>query len=286
MLKGLWKPLCAIVAVSGIMALNPALAAWELDMPVGVTTLSDMIRDLHHEILIICTITGALLFGVMGYALFTFRKSRGVKAASFSHNTTAEIIWTIIPIFVLIYMAVPSARAILEIEDSSNPDLTIKVTGYQWKWGYEYLDNGVAFFANMDEASAAAARLGSGIDVMEIENYLRDVDKRMVVPVGKKVRILLTANDVIHAWWVPQLYIKKDAIPGFVNEMWFTATETGVFRGQCAELCGRGHGFMPIVVEVVSEADYAVWVAENGGESSAVAVATTVPSTDSSVTAL
>jgi cytochrome c oxidase subunit 2 len=284
MLKGLWKPLCAIVAVSGIMALNPAMAAWELDMPVGVTTLSDMIRDLHHEILIICTIAAALVFGVMGYALFTFRKSRGVKAATFSHNTTAEIIWTIIPIFVLIYMAVPSARAILEIEDSSNPDLTIKVTGYQWKWEYDYLDNGVKFFANLDEQSAAAARLDSGIDVMDIEHYLRDVDNRMIVPVGKKVRILLTANDVIHAWWVPELYIKKDAIPGFVNEMWFTATETGVFRGQCAELCGRGHGFMPIVVEVVSEADYAEWVAKNLGESPAVA--STVPSTDSSVAAL
>jgi cytochrome c oxidase subunit II len=203
-------------------------------MPDGVTTLSGMIRDLHHEILIICTITAVLLFGVMGYALFAFRKSRGVKAATFSHNTTAEVIWTIVPIFVLIYMAVPSARAILEIEDSSNPDLTIKVTGYQWKWGYEYLDTGVEFYANMDQTSAAAARLDSGIDVMDIEHYLRDVDKRMVVPVGKKVRILLTADDVIHAWWVPQLYIKKDAIPGFVNEMWFTATETGVFRGQCA----------------------------------------------------
>jgi cytochrome c oxidase subunit 2 len=225
-----------------------------------------------------------VLFGVMGYALFAFRKSRGAKAATFSHNTTAEIIWTIIPIFVLIYMAVPSARGILEIEDAGNPDMTIKVTGYQWKWGYEYLDNGVSFFANLDELSAEAARLDSGIDVMDIKHYLRDVDNRMVVPVGKKVRILLTANDVIHSWWVPKLYIKKDAIPGFINEMWFTATETGVFRGQCTELCGRGHGYMPIVVEVVSEEDYAVWVIENGGESPTVS--TTEISTDSSVAAL
>ncbi len=274
MFKGLWKPLCAFVAVSGILALNPALAAWELDMPVGATTLSDMIRDLHREILLICTIVAVLLFSVMGYALFKFRKSKGAKAASFSHNTTAEIIWTVIPVFVLIYMAIPSARAILEIEDASNPDMTIKVTGYQWKWQYEYLDNGVDFFANMDTETATAARLGSGKDVMQIENYLRDVDNRMVVPVNKKVRILLTANDVIHAWWVPELYIKKDAIPGFVNEMWFTATKTGVFRGQCAELCGRGHGFMPIVVEVVSEEDYVAWVAENGGEAPAFAKAT------------
>jgi cytochrome c oxidase subunit 2 len=268
----------------GLLAVNPALAAWQLDMPVGVTTLSGMIRDLHREILIICTITAVVLFGIMGYALFAFRKSRGAKAATFSHNTTAEIIWTVIPIFVLIYMAVPSARGILEIEDAGNPDMTIKVTGYQWKWGYEYLDNGVSFFANLDELSAEAARLDSGIDVMDIEHYLRDVDNRMVVPVGKKVRILLTANDVIHSWWVPKLYIKKDAIPGFINEMWFTATETGVFRGQCTELCGRGHGYMPIVVEVVSEEDYAVWVIENGGESPTLS--TTEISTDSSVAAL
>ena len=284
MFKGLWKPICATVAVLGLLAVNPALAAWQLDMPVGVTTLSGMIRDLHREILIICTITAVVLFGVMGYALFAFRKSRGAKAATFSHNTTAEIIWTVIPIFVLIYMAVPSARGILEIEDAGNPDMTIKVTGYQWKWGYEYLDNGVSFFANLDELSAEAARLDSGIDVMDIEHYLRDVDNRMVVPVGKKVRILLTANDVIHSWWVPKLYIKKDAIPGFINEMWFTATETGVFRGQCTELCGRGHGYMPIVVEVVSEEDYAVWVIENGGESPTLS--TTEISTDSSVAAL
>jgi cytochrome c oxidase subunit II len=266
MFKGLWKPACALVAVMGLMALNPALAAWELDMPVGATTLSNMIRDLHREILLICTVIAIILFGIMGYAIFAFRKSKGVKAASFSHNTTAEIIWTIIPIFILIYMAIPSARGILEIEDASNPDMTIQVTGYQWKWGYNYLDNGVKFYANMDIESAKAARLNSGIDVTQIENYLRDVDKRMVVPIGKKVRILLTADDVIHAWWVPELYIKKDAIPGFVNEMWFTATKTGVFRGQCAELCGRGHGFMPIVVEVVSEEDYAIWVAKNGGK--------------------
>ena len=284
MFKGLWKPICASVAVLGLLAVNPALAAWQLDMPVGVTTLSGMIRDLHREILIICTITAVVLFGVMGYALFAFRKSRGAKAATFSHNTTAEIIWTIIPIFVLIYMAVPSARGILEIEDAGSPDMTIKVTGYQWEWGYEYLDNGVSFFANLDELSAEAARLDSGIDVMDIKHYLRDVDNRMVVPVGKKVRILLTANDVIHSWWVPKLYIKKDAIPGFINEMWFTATETGVFRGQCTELCGRGHGYMPIVVEVVSEEDYAVWVIENGGESPTVS--TTEISTDSSVAAL
>jgi|TARA_B110000914_G_C15517178_1_gene474331 cytochrome c oxidase subunit 2 len=284
MFKGLWKPICATVAVLGLLAVNPALAAWQLDMPVGVTTLSGMIRDLHREILIICTITAVVLFGIMGYALFAFRKSRGAKAATFSHNTTAEIIWTVIPIFVLIYMAVPSARGILEIEDAGNPDMTIKVTGYQWKWGYEYLDNGVSFFANLDELSAEAARLDSGIDVMDIEHYLRDVDNRMVVPVGKKVRILLTANDVIHSWWVPKLYIKKDAIPGFINEMWFTATETGVFRGQCTELCGRGHGYMPIVVEVVSEEDYAVWVIENGGESPTLS--TTEISTDSSVAAL
>jgi len=282
MFKGLWKPLCAFAAIMGILALNPALAAWELDMPRGVTTLSDMIRDLHREIMLICTVVGVVLFSVMFYAIFKFRKSKGAKAATFSHNTNAEIIWTVAPILILIYMAVPSARAILEIEDASNPDMTIKVTGHQWKWEYEYLDNGVQFYANMDEASAAAARPNSGIDVTEIEHYLRDVDKRMVVPVNQKVRILLTASDVIHAWWVPELYIKKDAIPGFVNEMWFEATQTGVFRGQCAELCGRGHGFMPIVVEVLEQEDYDAWVAEQGGE----AVAAKETSADNTVAAL
>ncbi len=284
MFKGLWKPTCAVVAVMGLMALNPALAAWELDMPLGATTLSDMIRDLHREILLICTVVGVILFAVMGYSMFAFRKSKGAKAATFSHNTTAEIIWTVIPIFILIYMAIPSARGILEIEDASNPDMTIQVTAYQWKWEYSYLDSDVHFYSNLDAESAKAARLGSGIDVMQIEHYLRDVDNRMVVPIGKKVRILLTANDVIHAWWVPELYIKKDAIPGFVNEMWFTATKTGVFRGQCAELCGRGHGFMPIVVEVMEEDDYAAWVAENSSEAAAVASADV--STSNNVAAL
>jgi len=285
MFKGLLKPVCAILAVMGFMALNPAMAAWELDMPVGVTTLSDMIRSLHREILLICTVVGVLLFSVMGYALFKFRKSKGAKAAKFSHNTTAEIIWTVIPILILIYIAVPSAKAILEIEDASNPDMTIKITGYQWKWEYDYLDDGVHFYANMDAESASAARLGSDKNVMEIEHYLRDVDNRMIVPVNKKVRILLTADDVIHAWWVPELYIKKDAIPGFINEMWFQATKTGVFRGQCAELCGRGHGFMPIVVEVVSEEEYAEWVAANGGNTEE-AVADAEISTDNTVAAL
>jgi len=268
----------------GVMALNPALAAWELDMPQGVTTLSDMIRDLHREIMLICTIVGVLVFGVIFYAIFKFRRSKGAKAADFSHNTTAEIIWTVIPVLILIYMAVPSAKAILEIENSSNPDMTIKVTGYQWKWEYEYLDNGVHFFANMDEKSAAIGRLGKSADVMEHEHYLRDTDKRMVVPVNKKVRILLTADDVIHAWWVPELYIKKDAIPGFINEMWFEATSTGVFRGQCAELCGRGHGFMPIVVEVMEQEDYDAWVAEQGGE--VAEVASKEVSADNTVAAL
>jgi len=249
------------VTAGSLLLATVSHAAWELDVPVGVTTLSDTIRNLHHLILGICTVIGAGVFGTLIYALFRFRRSGGSKAASFSHSTYAEVIWTTIPVLVLIYMAIPSARAIIQIEDASNPDLTIKVTGYQWKWGYDYLDEGISFISSLAAEDNLASLLGADQDPFEIDNYLRNVDRPLVVPVDRKVRLLLTADDVIHAWWVPELYVKKDANPGFINESWFIATETGTFRGQCAELCGRGHGFMPIVVEVVSEKGYRAWVA-------------------------
>ena len=193
----------------------------------------------------------------------TCRRSQGAKAASFSHSTRAEIIWTIIPTLILVGMAIPAARGIIKIEDTSNADMSIKVTGYQWKWSYDYLDQDKFFYSSIDAASNAASQRDSGIDPSTVEHYLRNVDNAMVVPVNKKIRLLLTANDVIHSWWVPELYIKKDANPGFINEAWFQATETGIYRGQCTELCGRGHGFMPIVVVVTSDEDYQRWL---GGE--------------------
>jgi cytochrome c oxidase subunit 2 len=161
---------------------------------------------------------------------------------------------------ILVVMAIPAARALIKIEDTSNSQLSIKVTGFQWKWHYEYLEQGVQFYSTLDAASNETRQLDSGKSPYDVPDYLLNVDNPMVVPIGKKVRILLTAGDVLHAWWVPALGVKKDAIPGFVNEMWFEAKEIGTFRGQCAELCGRDHGFMPIVVEVKSEADYQAWL--------------------------
>ncbi len=234
-------------------------------MPVGITPLSREMYGLHMLIFWVCVAIAVVVFGVMIYSIFAFRRSKGAQPdTTMYHSTTAEIVWTVIPIIILVMMAVPAAKALVDIEDTRSPDITVKVTGYQWKWQYEYLDEGVSFFSNLDAKSNMIRQVNSGRDPFEHEAYLRDVDNPMVVPVNKKVRILLTSNDVIHAWWVPELGGKKDAIPGFVNEMWFQAEETGTFRGQCAELCGRDHGFMPIVVNVVTDDEYAAWVASQG----------------------
>lgn len=238
-----------------------ALAAWDLNMPVGVTELSREIHGLHMLILWVCVIIAVVVFGAMIYSIVKFRHSKGAVPANFDHSTRAEVIWTIIPIAILVGMAVPAAETLIKIEDTRDADLSIKVTGYQWKWHYDYLDQDVAFFSTIARDSDQARQLDSGVDPESVENYLLEVDNRMVVPVGAKVRLLVTAADVIHAWWVPQFGMKKDAIPGFVNEMWFRADEPGVYRGQCTELCGRDHGFMPVVVEVKSQADYDAWLA-------------------------
>jgi cytochrome c oxidase subunit II len=202
------------------------------------------------------------VFGWMIYSLVKFRRSRGAVAdTTLVHSTRAEIIWTIIPVVILVVMAVPAARTLIKLEDASNTELTIKATGYQWKWQYEYLDSGVSFFSTLSRDSDAARQLESGIDPATVANYLLSVDKPLVVPVGKK---LLTSQDVIHAWWVPDLAVKKDAVPGFINEIWFQiqADKPGLYRGQCAELCGRDHGFMPIVVDARSPEDFAAWLAQ------------------------
>lgn len=248
------------VMTLGLLATATARADWALNMPRGVTKLSAETYDLHMLIFYVCCAIGVLVFGVMIYSLLLHRKSRGVEAASFSHNTTAEIVWTAIPALILILMAVPSAETMIKLEDSRNPDLSIVVTGYQWKWHYEYQGENVAFFSSLDRSSDEARRKDSGIDPYTIDNYLLEVDRRLVVPRGAKVRLLVTANDVIHSWWVPDLAIKKDAIPGFINETWFRAEESGIYRGQCTELCGKDHGYMPIVVEVVEPAAYQAWV--------------------------
>ena len=247
------------IAAAALAAAGPAAADWALDFPPSASELGNQIRGLHHAALIICVIMGIIVFGALGYSLVKFRKSQGAQPAKFSHSTKAEIIWTVVPVLILIGLAIPTARVLMEMEDTQSADLRIVVTGYQWKWRYEYPEHGISFFSNMTEESKAASILGAGRELHE--HYLRDVDKPMVVPVGSKVKLQLTSNDVIHAWWIPELYVKRDAVPGTINETWFQAEETGVFRGQCAELCGRGHGFMPIVVEVVSQEEFDAWVA-------------------------
>jgi len=238
----------------------PAAAAWTLNLRQGVTELSREIYGLHMLILWICVIIAVAVFGVMIYSIATFRKSKGAVPANFDHNTTAEIIWTVIPVLILVSMAVPAARTLVKIDDARGAEITVKATGYQWKWQYDYIDEGVAFFSTLSQASNEARQLDSGVDVHGVENYLLDVDHPMVVPVDTKVRVLVTAADVIHNWWVPDFGMKKDAIPGFINELWFKADTVGTYRGQCAELCGRDHGFMPVVVRVVERAEYEAWL--------------------------
>jgi cytochrome c oxidase subunit 2 len=240
-----------------------AQAAWALNMPKGVTHMSQQIYSLHMTIFWWCVAIGIFVFGWMIVSLVKFRKSQGAIAdTTLVHSTKAEIIWTVIPVVILVILAIPAARTLIELEDASGTELTIKVTGYQWKWQYEYLDSGVSFFSTLSRDSDAARQMDSGTDPNTVPHYLLSVDNPVVVPVGVKVRMLLTAQDVIHAWWVPDLAVKKDAIPGFVNEIWFEITpdKVGTYRGQCAELCGRDHGFMPIVVEAKTPADYAAWV--------------------------
>lgn len=244
--------------VGGLLSVAaPAFAEWELNMPQGVTEISNKVYDLHMLIFWICVVIGIVVFGAMFYSIVMHRKSRGVEASQFHESTTVEIIWTVIPFVILIGMAIPATKTLIAMENTADSDLTIKITGYQWKWQYEYLDENISFFSNLSTPREEIVNAAE-----KNENYLLEVDNPVVIPVGKKVRFLLTANDVLHAWWVPDLAVKKDAVPGFINEMWTKVDEPGVYRGQCAELCGRDHGFMPIVVVAKEPADYLDWVAE------------------------
>ncbi len=254
----------ARACVAALAGITPAMAAWDLNMPEGVTELSRKIYDLHMLIFWVCVAIAVVVFGAMIYFIYRFRKSQGAVAdTNLTHSTRVEIIWTVVPVVILVAMAVPAARTLIDIEDTRNSELTIKVTGYQWKWHYDYIDDGVSFFSTLARSSDAARQLGSGVDPNTVPHYLLEVDQPLVVPAGTKIRVLLTANDVIHAWWVPDFGMKKDAIPGFVNELWIRIDDdkTGLYRGQCAELCGRDHGFMPVVVDVKSKEDFAAWLA-------------------------
>ena len=266
LLRNMKRSLSVVAAAGLLLGASGARADWGLNLPAGVTPISQTAYSLHMLILWICVAIGVVVFGAMFISILRHRKSKGAVPAQFHESTTVEILWTIIPFLILVSMAVPATKALIAMEDTSDSDVSIKVTAYQWKWQYEYLDEGIGFFSSLSTPNDQIYG-----DAEKGPHYLLEVDNKMVVPVGKKVRLLLTASDVIHAWWVPELGMKKDAIPGFINEMWIQADQPGVYRGQCAELCGRDHGFMPIVVEALSEADYSQWVADQQAASAAAA---------------
>ena len=255
---GRWMKSMAAGLMIGIWTLTAA-AQSRVDFQTPQSPVARDVYDLHLIILIICAVIFVGVFGVMLYSIINHRKSVGHKAAHFHENTTVEVIWTVVPLFVLVLMMIPATKTLLNMRDASSPDMTIKVTGYQWKWGYEYLQGegqGIHFYSNLatprEQIEGASAKG---------QNYLLEVDNPLVVPVGKKVRILTTGADVIHSWWVPALGVKQDANPGFIRDTWFKADKPGVYRGQCTELCGKDHGFMPVVVHVVTADKYADWVA-------------------------
>lgn len=248
--------------ISGLLFLCAASSAVasKYNMPVGVTPISQEIYTLHMTILWIVVAIGVVVFSVLIYSLINHRKSQGAVPAKFHSSLKVELAWTFIPFLILVVMAIPATRVLLMMDDDSSADLNIKITGYQWKWKYDYLDENISFFSNLSttqEQIEGKAPKG--------EHYLLEVDKPIVVPINKKIRFLVTANDVIHSWWVPELGVKRDAIPGFIHEAWAKIEKPGTYRGQCAELCGVGHGFMPIVLVAKTEADYKQWVAEQKG---------------------
>ena len=243
------------IGVGLILGPTPALANFALNMTPGVTEVSRQVYDLHMLILGICSIIGVIVFGAMGYAILRHRRSTGATAARFHGSRSLEVAWTVVPLLVLAGMAVPATRVLQNMADTSQSDMTVKVTGYQWRWRYDYLGEGIGYFSNLTTSQDAIhGRADKG------EHYLLEVDRPLVVPVHRKIRFLTTSNDVIHSWWVPELGWKKDAIPGFINESWARIEQPGIYRGQCAELCGVGHGFMPIVLRALPEAEYQAWV--------------------------
>ncbi|OUS15491.1 cytochrome c oxidase subunit II [Gammaproteobacteria bacterium 50_400_T64] len=241
-------------------------SGWSLlNMPRGVTGVSNDIYDLHMVVVWICVWISVVVYGVMFYSMFAHRKSKGAKASNFHESTTVELLWTIVPVLILIWVAFPSTKVLIDLYDTSEADIDIKVTGYQWKWQYEYLGEGVEFMSELTTSESAIYNLEP-----KTEFYLSEVNEPLVLPVGKKVRFLLTAKDVIHSWWVPDLGVKRDAVPGFINETWAKIDEPGIYRGFCAELCGKGHAFMPIVVNAVSEEEYKVWLADKKEAAAAI----------------
>ena len=258
--------LIAAISISMMAGMSSAYAGYmdTLNMTKGVTPVSEEVYDLHMLILWICVVIGVVVFGAMFYSMYAHRKSKGAVPAQFHESTKMEILWTVAPFLILVGMAIPATKTLVFMDDTSEADISIKITGHQWKWEYEYLDGdaqGIHFISSLSTESRQAIYN----DPTAVEHYLKDVDNEVVVPINKKIRFFLTASDVIHAWWVPDLGQKQDAIPGFINEMWTMIKEPGVYRGKCAELCGKDHGFMPVVVRAVTDAEYAQWISDQKG---------------------
>jgi cytochrome c oxidase subunit II len=255
MLMHRFKPFFKFLTCCMLGMFHTASADLTLNMTPGVTPISKAVYDLHMTVIWICVAIGIVVFGVMFYSIIFHRKSRGAVAAQFHESTTVEVIWTIIPFIILIAMAVPATRVLLDQEDPSDSDLTVKITGYMWRWHYSYLEQDLEFMSQLSTPfEQIANRAPKG------KYYLLEVDNPLVLPINKKIRFLTTAHDVIHSWWVPAFAVKKDAIPGFINETWAYIEKPGTYRGQCAELCGARHGFMPIVVKAVPEDEFKDWM--------------------------
>ncbi len=274
--KRLWLLAAGSLASMSTWASEPE--RWQLNMPEGVTQTAQNAYDMHMLMLLICVGIGIVVFGAMAVAMFKFRKSKGAVAdKNFTHSTLLEIIWTGIPILILIVMAVPATLRVIQQYQVKGHEMTVKVTGYQWMWRYEYVGEGVNFISRLDRESDRIRQSGETPTEAANPHYLRDVDRVLVLPVETKVRFVVTSDDVIHAWWVPALGWKQDAIPGIINEAWAEIREPGVYRGVCAELCGKDHGFMPIVVKAVPKAEYQAWLAASraGDELEAARLAAT-----------
>ena len=277
-----FSSIAALCVGLGLAASAAANTSNGYNLPTGVTDLARDMYGLHMEVFWICVGIAVVVFGAMIYSLIKFRQSQGAVAdTAMLHSTKVEVIWTIIPVIILVVMAIPAADLILKQEDTRNSELSIRVTGYQWKWEYNYMDaaEGIDFYSTLAQSSNFARQLRSGIDPFTVPNYLLDVDKPLVIPSGTKVRLLLTSQDVIHAWWVPDFGAKRSAIPGFVNELWFRVDpgKEGIYRGQCAALCGRDHGFMPIVVDVRTPDNFKKWVEEQKAAMKQAAAAAAAP---------
>jgi len=247
------------------LLIGQAQAAWTVNMQPGATEVSRSVFDLHMTIFWICVVIGVLVFGAMFWSMLIHRRSTGQQPAHFHENTRVEILWTVVPLLILIVMAVPATRTLIHIYDPTESELDVQITGYQWKWHYKYLGQDVEFFSNL-----ATPREQINNQQAKDEHYLLEVDEPLVLPVGTKVRFLITGADVIHSWWVPALAVKKDAIPGFINESWTRIDAPGIYRGQCTELCGKDHGFMPVVVEAKSKEDFDAWLGTKKAEAAKV----------------